>query len=225
MNVLYILDEPSIGLHQRDNLRLINSLKKLRDTGNSVIVVEHDKDMMLAADYVVDMGPKAGRLGGEVVFQGTPKQMLQTETLTSKYLNGQMKIEIPAERRPGNGKSLWLRGAKGNNLKNVDVEFPLGKLICVTGVSGSGKSTLINDTLQPILSQHFYRSLQEPLPYDSVEGLDYIDKVVNVDQSPLGRTPRSNPATYTGVFSDIRNLFVGLPEACLLYTSPSPRDA
>ena len=210
---LYILDEPSIGLHQRDNLRLINSLKKLRDTGNSVIVVEHDKDMMLAADYVVDMGPKAGRLGGEVVFQGTPKQMLQTETLTSKYLNGQMKIEIPAERRPGNGKSLWLRGAKGNNLKNVDVEFPLGKLICVTGVSGSGKSTLINDTLQPILSQHFYRSLQEPLPYDSVEGLDYIDKVVNVDQSPLGRTPRSNPATYTGVFSDIRNLFVGLPEA------------
>ena len=213
VNVLYILDEPSIGLHQRDNLRLINSLKKLRDTGNSVIVVEHDKDMMLAADYVVDMGPKAGRLGGEVVFQGTPKQMLQTETLTSKYLNGQMKIEIPAERRPGNGKSLWLRGAKGNNLKNVDVEFPLGKLICVTGVSGSGKSTLINDTLQPILSQHFYRSLQEPLPYDSVEGLDYIDKVVNVDQSPLGRTPRSNPATYTGVFSDIRNLFVGLPEA------------
>lgn len=213
VNVLYILDEPSIGLHQRDNLRLINSLKKLRDTGNSVIVVEHDKDMMLAADYVVDMGPKAGRLGGEVVFQGTPKQMLQTGTLTSKYLNGQMKIEIPAERRPGNGKSLWLRGAKGNNLKNVDVEFPLGKLICVTGVSGSGKSTLINDTLQPILSQHFYRSLQEPLPYDSVEGLDYIDKVVNVDQSPLGRTPRSNPATYTGVFSDIRNLFVGLPEA------------
>ena len=213
VGVAYILDEPSIGLHQRDNLRLINSLKKLRDTGNSVIVVEHDKDMMLAADYVVDMGPKAGRLGGEVVFQGTPKQMLQTETLTSKYLNGQMKIEIPAERRPGNGKSLWLRGAKGNNLKNVDVEFPLGKLICVTGVSGSGKSTLINDTLQPILSQHFYRSLQEPLPYDSVEGLDYIDKVVNVDQSPLGRTPRSNPATYTGVFSDIRNLFVGLPEA------------
>ena len=213
VGVAYILDEPSIGLHQRDNLRLINSLKKLRDTGNSVIVVEHDKDMMLAADYVVDMGPKAGRLGGEVVFQGTPKQMLQTGTLTSKYLNGQMKIEIPAERRPGNGKSLWLRGAKGNNLKNVDVEFPLGKLICVTGVSGSGKSTLINDTLQPILSQHFYRSLQEPLPYDSVEGLDYIDKVVNVDQSPLGRTPRSNPATYTGVFSDIRNLFVGLPEA------------
>ena len=213
VNVLYILDEPSIGLHQRDNLRLINSLKKLRDTGNSVIVVEHDKDMMLASDYVIDMGPKAGRMGGEVVFQGTPQEMLQKETLTSQYLTGQMKIEIPAERRPGNGKSLWIRGARGNNLKNVDVEFPLGKLICVTGVSGSGKSTLINDTLQPILSQHFYRSLQDPLPYDSVEGLEHIDKVVNVDQSPLGRTPRSNPATYTGVFSDIRNLFVGLPEA------------
>ena len=213
VNVLYILDEPSIGLHQRDNLRLINSLKKLRDTGNSVIVVEHDKDMMLASDYVIDMGPKAGRMGGEVVFQGTPQEMLQKETLTSQYLTGQMKIEIPVQRRPGNGKSLWIRGARGNNLKNVDVEFPLGKLICVTGVSGSGKSTLINDTLQPILSQHFYRSLQDPLPYDSVEGLEHIDKVVNVDQSPLGRTPRSNPATYTGVFSDIRNLFVGLPEA------------
>ena len=213
VNVLYILDEPSIGLHQRDNLRLINSLKKLRDTGNSVIVVEHDKDMMLASDYVIDMGPKAGRLGGEVVFQGTPKEMLRKETLTSQYLTGAMKIEIPAERRKGNGKSLWIRGARGNNLKNVDVEFPLGKLICVTGVSGSGKSTLINDTLQPILSQHFYRSLQDPLPYDSIEGLEHIDKVVNVDQSPLGRTPRSNPATYTGVFSDIRNLFVGLPEA------------
>ena len=213
VNVLYILDEPSIGLHQRDNLRLINSLKKLRDTGNSVVVVEHDKDMMLASDYVIDMGPKAGRLGGEVVFQGTPKEMLRKETLTSQYLTGAMKIEIPAERRKGNGKSLWIRGARGNNLKNVDVEFPLGKLICVTGVSGSGKSTLINDTLQPILSQHFYRSLQDPLPYDSIEGLEHIDKVVNVDQSPLGRTPRSNPATYTGVFSDIRNLFVGLPEA------------
>ena len=196
VNVLYILDEPSIGLHQRDNLRLINSLKKLRDTGNSVVVVEHDKDMMLASDYVIDMGPKAGRLGGEVVFQGTPKEMLRKETLTSKYLTGAMKIEIPAERRKGNGKSLWIRGARGNNLKNVDVEFPLGKLICVTG-----------------LSQHFYRSLQDPLPYDSIEGLEHIDKVVNVDQSPLGRTPRSNPATYTGVFSDIRNLFVGLPEA------------
>ena len=213
VNVLYILDEPSIGLHQRDNLRLINSLKKLRDTGNSVIVVEHDKDMMLASDYIIDMGPKAGRLGGEVVFEGTPQKMLQQETLTSQYLTGKMKIEVPAERRKGNGNSLWIRGAKGNNLKNVDVEFPLGKLICVTGVSGSGKSTLINDTLQPILSQHFYRSLQDPLPYDSVEGLEHIDKVVNVDQSPLGRTPRSNPATYTGVFSDIRNLFVNLPEA------------
>lgn len=215
VNVLYILDEPSIGLHQRDNQRLICSLKKLRDTGNSVIVVEHDKDMMLAADYVIDMGPHAGRMGGEVVFQGTPQEMLQKETLTSQYLNGQMKIEVPVKRREGNGHSFWIRGAKGNNLKNVDVEFPLGKLICVTGVSGSGKSTLINDTLQPILSQHFYRSLQDPLPYDSYEGMDYIDKVVNVDQSPLGRTPRSNPATYTGVFSDIRNLFVNLPEAKL----------
>ncbi|MBQ8889136.1 MAG: excinuclease ABC subunit UvrA [Bacteroidaceae bacterium] len=213
VNVLYILDEPSIGLHQRDNLRLINSLKKLRDTGNSVIVVEHDKDMMLSSDYIIDMGPKAGRLGGEVVFEGTPQAMLQKDTLTSQYLTGKMKIEIPTERRKGNGKLLWIKGAKGNNLKNVDVAFPLGKLICVTGVSGSGKSTLINDTLQPILSQHFYRSLQDPLPYDAVEGLEYIDKVVNVDQSPLGRTPRSNPATYTGVFSDIRNLFVNLPEA------------
>ena len=213
VNVLYILDEPSIGLHQRDNQRLIHSLKELRDIGNSVIVVEHDKDMMLAADYVVDMGPKAGRLGGEVVFEGTPQQMLQTHTLTSQYLNGEKSIEVPKERRKGNGHSLWLRGARGNNLKNVDVEFPLGKLICVTGVSGSGKSTLINETLQPILSQKFYRSLQDPLPYGSIEGLEYIDKVVNVDQSPLGRTPRSNPATYTGVFSDIRNLFVGLPEA------------
>ena len=213
VNVLYILDEPSIGLHQRDNLRLIHSLKSLRDLGNSVIVVEHDKDMMLSADYVVDMGPKAGRLGGEVVFAGTPEEMLKTNTLTSQYLNGKMKLEVPARRRQGSGKSLWLRGARGNNLKGVDVEFPLGRLICVTGVSGSGKSTLINDTLQPILSQHFYRSLQEPLPYDKIEGLEYIDKVVNVDQSPLGRTPRSNPATYTSVFSDIRNLFVGLPEA------------
>lgn len=213
VNVLYILDEPSIGLHQRDNQRLIHSLKELRDIGNTVIVVEHDKDMMLAADYVIDMGPKAGRLGGEVVFSGTPKEMLKTHTLTSQYLNGECQIEIPAKRRVGNGHSLWLRGARGNNLKGVDVEFPLGKLICVTGVSGSGKSTLINETLQPILSQKFYRSLQDPLEYDSIEGLEYIDKVVNVDQSPLGRTPRSNPATYTGVFSDIRNLFVGLPEA------------
>ena len=206
VNVLYILDEPSIGLHQRDNVRLINSLKSLRDIGNSVIVVEHDKDMML-------MGPKAGRLGGEVVFAGTPQEMLKTHTMTSQYLNGEMKIEVPTQRRPGNGKKLSLFGARGNNLKGVDVEFPLGTLICVTGVSGSGKSTLINDTLQPILSQHFYRSLQDPLPYDRIEGLENIDKVVNVDQSPLGRTPRSNPATYTGVFSDIRNLFVGLPEA------------
>lgn len=213
VNVLYILDEPSIGLHQRDNQRLIHSLKVLRDLGNTVIVVEHDKDMMLAADYVIDMGPKAGRLGGEVVFAGTPQEMLRTHTLTSRYLNGECAIEVPAERRKGNGHSIWLRGAKGNNLKNIDVEFPLGKLICITGVSGSGKSTLINETLQPILSQKFYRSLQDPLAYDSIEGLEYIDKVVNVDQSPLGRTPRSNPATYTGVFSDIRNLFVGLPEA------------
>lgn len=213
VNVLYILDEPSIGLHQRDNERLIHSLKELRDIGNSVIVVEHDKDMMLAADYVIDMGPKAGRLGGEVVFSGTPQEMLQTHTLTSQYLNGEQVIEVPAKRREGNGLSLWLRGAKGNNLKNVSVEFPLGKLICVTGVSGSGKSTLINETLQPILSQKFYRSLQDPLEYGSIEGLEHIDKVVNVDQSPLGRTPRSNPATYTGVFSDIRNLYVGLPEA------------
>ena len=213
VNVLYILDEPSIRLHQRDNQRLIHSLKELRDIGNSVIVVEHDKDMMMAADYVIDMGPKAGRLGGEVVFAGTPKEMLETHTLTSQYLNGEREIEIPQKRREGNGHSLWLRGARGNNLKGVDVEFPLGKLICVTGVSGSGKSTLINETLQPILSQKFYRSLQDPLEYDTIEGLENIDKVVNVDQSPLGRTPRSNPATYTGVFSDIRNLFVGLPEA------------
>ena len=213
VNVLYILDEPSIGLHQRDNVRLINSLKELRDLGNTVIVVEHDEEMMLAADYIIDMGPKAGRLGGELVFQGTPKQILSAHTLTSSYLNGKREIKVPEKRRPGNGHSLWLRGCTGNNLKNTDVEFPLGKLICVTGVSGSGKSTLINDTLQPILSQKFYRSLQDPLPYQTIEGLEYIDKVVNVDQSPLGRTPRSNPATYTGVFSDIRNLFVGLPEA------------
>ena len=213
VNVLYILDEPSIGLHQRDNRRLINSLTALRDLGNSVIVVEHDKDMMLAADWVVDMGPRAGRMGGEVVFQGTPQEMLKQDTLTSGYLNGKLKIEIPAERRKGNGKSLVIRGASGNNLKHVDVEFPLGKLICVTGVSGSGKSTLINETLHPILSQKFYRSLKDPLPYDFVEGLEHIDKVVDVDQSPIGRTPRSNPATYTNVFADIRNLFVGLPEA------------
>ena len=213
VNVLYILDEPSIGLHQRDNQRLIKSLKELRDLGNTVIVVEHDKDMMLAADYVVDLGPKAGRLGGKVVFQGTPQKMMQTHTLTSQYLNGEKSIEIPQQRRPGNGKKLIIRGASGNNLKHIDVEFPLGKLICVTGVSGSGKSTLVNETLQPILSKKFYRSLQDPLPYDSIEGVEYIDKVVNVDQSPIGRTPRSNPATYTNVFTDIRNLFVDLPEA------------
>ena len=213
VNVLYILDEPSIGLHQRDNERLIKSLKELRDIGNTVIVVEHDKDMMLAADYVVDIGPKAGRKGGEVVFQGTPQDMLKQHTITSMYLNGEMNIEIPKQRRKGNGRSLILHGAKGNNLKNIDVEFPLGKLIVVTGVSGSGKSTLINETLQPILSKHFYRSLKEPLEYDSIEGIENIDKIVDVDQSPLGRTPRSNPATYTGVFSDIRSLFVNLPEA------------
>lgn len=213
VNVLYILDEPSIGLHQRDNERLVRSLKQLRDTGNSVIVVEHDKDMMLAADYVIDLGPHAGRHGGEVVFAGTPAQMLNADTLTSAYLNGKKKIEVPAKVRDGNGLFLKLKGAKGNNLKGVDVTFPLGKMICVTGVSGSGKSTLINETLQPILSQKFYRSLQDPLDYESIEGLEHIDKVVEVDQSPIGRTPRSNPATYTGVFSDIRNVFVSLPEA------------
>jgi len=213
VNVLYILDEPSIGLHQRDNQRLIRSLKQLRDTGNSVIVVEHDKDMMMAADYVVDLGPKAGRHGGEVVFSGTPQEMLLANTLTSDYLTGKKRIEIPKKLRPGNGKAITIKGARGNNLKNIDVTFPLGKMICVTGVSGSGKSTLINETLQPILSQSFYHSLQDPLPYDSIEGLESIDKVVEVDQSPIGRTPRSNPATYTGVFSDIRNVFVTLPEA------------
>ncbi|MDD6473585.1 MAG: excinuclease ABC subunit UvrA, partial [Bacteroidales bacterium] len=213
VNVLYILDEPSIGLHQRDNERLIRSLKSLRDLGNTVIVVEHDQDMMLAADYIVDMGPLAGRRGGNVVFQGTPREMLRQHTLTSQYLNGERAIEVRDRRRPGNGHTLRLIGARGNNLKDVTVDFPLGRLICVTGVSGSGKSTLINETLQPILSQHFYRSLQDPLPYDAIEGLEYVDKVVCVDQSPLGRTPRSNPATYTGVFADIRNLFVALPEA------------
>ena len=213
VNVLYILDEPSIGLHQRDNERLIRSLKDLRDIGNTVVVVEHDKDMMLSADYIIDIGPMAGRKGGEVVFQGTPKDMLKTHTITAEYLNGVRTIAVPKERRKGNGKFITIRGAKGNNLKNVDISFPLGELIVVTGVSGSGKSTLINETLQPILSQHFYRSLKKPMAYDSVEGIDNIDKVVNVDQSPLGRTPRSNPATYTGVFSDIRSLFVGLPEA------------
>ena len=213
VNVLYILDEPSIGLHQRDNERLINSLKELRDMGNTVIVVEHDEDMMRAADWIVDIGPKAGRKGGEVVFQGKPADMLKTHTLTAQYLNGERAIELPKERREGNGKTIQLTGCKGNNLKDVNVTFPLGELIVVTGVSGSGKSTLINETLQPILSQHFYRSLKRPMPYGKIEGIDNIDKVVNVDQSPIGRTPRSNPATYTGVFSDIRQLFVNFPEA------------
>ena len=213
VNVLYILDEPSIGLHQRDNERLIRSLKELRDLGNTVIVVEHDEDMMRSADWIVDIGPRAGRKGGEVVFQGTPQEMLLTDTITAQYLNGQQQIVVPTRRRKGNGKSLVLKGCSGNNLKHVDVEFPLGTLILVTGVSGSGKSTLINETLQPILSKHFYHSLKNPMPYESIEGLEHIDKVVNVDQSPIGRTPRSNPATYTGVFSDIRSLFVNLPEA------------
>lgn len=213
VNVLYILDEPSIGLHQRDNERLINSLKELRDIGNSVIVVEHDEDMMRASDWIIDIGPKAGRKGGQVVFQGRPEDMLKTATITAQYLNGKLGISIPTERRKGNGKKISLQGCQGNNLKNIDVEFPLGKLIVVTGVSGSGKSTLINETLQPILSQHFYRSLKKPMPYDAIEGIEHIDKVVNVDQSPIGRTPRSNPATYTGVFADIRSLYVNLPEA------------
>ena len=213
VNVLYILDEPSIGLHQRDNERLIHSLKELRDLGNTVIVVEHDQDMMLNADYIVDIGPRAGRKGGEVVFQGTPKEILKTNSVTANYLNGTLSIPIPQKRRKGNGDRLIIKGATGNNLKHIDAIFPLGKLIVVTGVSGSGKSTLVNETLQPILSQHFYRSLKKPMSYDSIEGLEHIDKVVNVDQSPLGRTPRSNPATYTGVFSDIRTLFVNLPEA------------
>ena len=220
VNVLYILDEPSIGLHQRDNQRLIDSLKQLRDIGNSVIVVEHDEDMMRQADYIIDIGPKAGRLGGHIVFSGTPAELLKADTMTAKYLRGELKATLlPVQ----NGSSvvpdgstvntLILRGCKGNNLKNVDVSFPLGQMIAVTGVSGSGKSTLINQTLYPILSQHFYRSLRAPLPYDSIEGLEYIDKVIAVDQSPIGRTPRSNPATYTGVFTDIRNLFAQLPES------------
>ena len=213
VNVFYILDEPSIGLHPRDNDRLIGSLKSLRDIGNTVIVVEHNRDIMLASDYIIDLGPKAGRKGGEIVFAGTPEEMLKGDTMTARFLNGKEKIEIPAVRRPGNGEFIRIKGACGNNLKNVDVEFPLGKLICVTGVSGGGKSSLVNDTLQPILAKHFYRALREPLPYASIEGIGHIDKIVDVDQSPLGRTPRSNPATYTGVFSDIRNLFVDLPEA------------
>ena len=213
VNVLYILDEPSIGLHQRDNIRLINSLKQLRDIGNSIIVVEHDKDIMLESDYVIDIGPGAGRFGGNIMFQGSPKELLKTDTLTASYLNGARKIEIPEHRRTGNGKYIVLKGAKGHNLKNVDLHLPLGMFVCVTGVSGSGKSSLINGTLHPILSKHFYRSNQQPLPYESIEGLEYIDKVVRVDQTPLGRSPRSNPATYTGVFADIRKLYVELPEA------------
>lgn len=213
VNVLYILDEPSIGLHQRDNIRLINSLKQLRDIGNSIIVVEHDKDIMLESDYVIDIGPGAGRFGGNIMFQGSPKDLLKTDTLTASYLNGSRKIEIPAQRRKGNGKYILLKGAKGHNLKNVDLHLPLGMFVCVTGVSGSGKSSLINGTLHPILSKHFYRSNQQPLPYESIEGLEHIDKVVRVDQTPLGRSPRSNPATYTGVFADIRKLYVDLPEA------------
>jgi len=213
VNVLYILDEPSIGLHQRDNQKLIKSLKQLRDSGNSIIVVEHDKEMMLSADFLIDLGPGAGRLGGNVVYAGSPEGILKSNSLTASYLNGKEKIEIPSKIRPGSGKLLTIKGACGNNLKNIDVSFPLGKMICVTGVSGSGKSTLINSTLQPILSQHFYSSLKDPLGYRSVEGIENIDKVVMVDQSPIGRSPRSNPVTYTGVFSEIRNLFVSLPEA------------
>ena len=213
VNLLYILDEPSIGLHQRDNDRLIHSLKELRDLGNTVVVVEHDKDMMLESDYVIDIGPKAGRKGGKVVFAGTPEEMLKSGTLTAGYLNGSLKIEVPAKRRKGNGKKLTLKGCSGNNLKDVDLTLPLGALICVTGVSGSGKSTIINETLQPILSQKFYRSLKEPLPYKAIKGIENIDKVVTVDQAPIGKSPRSNPATYTNVFANIRNLFVELPEA------------
>lgn len=213
VNVLYILDEPSIGLHQRDNDRLIHSLKELRDLGNTVVVVEHDKDMMLESDYVIDIGPKAGRKGGKVVFAGTPEEMLKSGTLTAGYLNGSLKTEVPAKRRKGNGKKLTLKGCSGNNLKDVDLTLPLGALICVTGVSGSGKSTIINETLQPILSQKFYRSLKEPLPYKAIKGIENIDKVVTVDQAPIGKSPRSNPATYTNVFANIRNLFVELPEA------------
>lgn len=215
VNVLYILDEPSIGLHQRDNQRLIDSLKQLRDMGNSVIVVEHDEDMMRQADYVIDIGPKAGRLGGHIVFSGTPAELLKSDTLTAKYLSGELSATLQPEQKnqEPNQDTIVLKGCRGNNLKNVDVVIPLGQMIAVTGVSGSGKSTLINQTLYPILSQHFYRSLKTPLPYDAIEGIDLIDKVIAVDQSPIGRTPRSNPATYTGVFTDIRNLFAQLPES------------
>ena len=213
VNVLYILDEPSIGLHQRDNTRLINSLKQLRDNGNSIIVVEHDRDIMTESDYVIDIGPGAGKTGGEVVYQGTPQKMLKSHTLTADYLNGVKSIEVPETRRIGNGKYIELKGATGHNLKNVDLRLPLGMFVCVTGVSGSGKSSLINGTLQPILSKEFYRSMQEPLPYKEIQGIENVDKIVTVDQSPLGRSPRSNPATYTGVFADIRKLFVELPES------------
>ena len=213
VNVLYILDEPSIGLHQRDNERLIASLKNLRDIGNSVIVVEHDKDMIMEADEVLDIGPRAGKFGGEVLWQGKPKDLLKADTITADYLTGKRTIEIPETRREGNGKSLILKGATGNNLKNVNVEIPLGKLVVVTGISGSGKSSLINGTLYPILNQHFYRAVKDPLPYKKLEGIDHIDKIVDVDQTPIGRTPRSNPATYTGMFTDIRNLFAELPES------------
>ena len=213
VNVLYILDEPSIGLHQRDNERLINSLKNLRDIGNSGLVVEHDKDMILEADEVLDIGPRAGKFGGEILWQGNPKDLHKAKTITADYLNGTRKIDIPAERRKGNGKKIILKGATGNNLKNVTLEIPLGELVVVTGISGSGKSSLINGTLYPILNKHFYRAVQEPLPYKSIDGLDNIDKIVDVDQSPIGRTPRSNPATYTGMFTDIRNLFAELPES------------
>lgn len=213
VNVLYILDEPSIGLHQRDNERLINSLKNLRDIGNSVLVVEHDKDMIMEADEILDIGPRAGKFGGEILWQGKPEDLKKAKTITADYISGKRKIEIPEQRRIGNGKSIVLKGASGNNLKNVNLEIPLGKLVVVTGISGSGKSSLINGTLYPVLNRHFYRAVQEPLPYKSFEGLDNIDKIVDVDQTPIGRTPRSNPATYTGMFTDIRNLFAELPES------------
>ncbi len=213
--MLYILDEPSIGLHQRDNERLINSLKNLRDIGNSVLVVEHDKDMIECADYVIDIGPKAGKFGGNIISKGTPAELLKEHTLTAQYLNGELQIEIPKKRRSGNGKFIKLYGASGNNLKNVTVEFPLGKLICVTGVSGSGKSTLINETLYPILNAHIFNGVKKPQPYKKIEGLEHIDKVIDIDQSPIGRTPRSNPATYTEVFSEIRSLFTMTPEAMI----------
>jgi excinuclease ABC subunit A len=215
VGVLYILDEPSIGLHQRDNERLINSLKNLRDIGNSVLVVEHDKDMIECADYVIDIGPKAGKFGGSIISKGTPTELLKEHTLTAQYLNGELQIEVPKKRREGNGKSIKLSGASGNNLKNVTVEFPLGKLICVTGVSGSGKSTLINETLYPILNEHIFNGVKKPQPYKKIEGLEHIDKVIDIDQSPIGRTPRSNPATYTDVFSEIRSLFTMTPEAMI----------